>query len=660
MNAPVSQRPSAIGEIKSFYRTGRDDLAVEFFTPCLQYCSSYKRAAGYFSSSALRTWSAALPRLLADKVGIDLLISPELSEADGKALRDTTNDDQRKLLLTSMADRLIEEAFNLASAPDDLELRLRLMAWMVVSGQLNIRFALPKHIEDAGLFHEKSGVFAFPWGERIAFVGSANETHSGHVRNYEKVVVFRDWIGDDSVRVMEIEADFDLQWSGKEESLLVLPLSEKSVAYIRTRAPSERPMGGGKPAAPKGKVPEVSHQWRHQAEAADAFIAARHGILEMATGTGKTRTALRIAHRLFDDSAISSVVVCTEGTDLLDQWFRTVVTWDVAQDAGLRVLRHYGEHHQGQSFALAPNRAVLIVSRGQLRAVLNQLEPAAKAKMLIVHDEVHGFGAPQCIRDLKGLQQSIRFRLGLSATPEREYDEAGTAFIESEIGPVIFRFGLEDAISRGILAEFDYVPLDYQLTPDDKKRLSAVYSKKAARQKEGRPMSNEELWTELARVYKTAEEKPYVFANYLASHPEIVKGAIIFVEERWYGDLILPMLDRYTHLYRTYYAEDDRENLIRFGRGEIDCLVTCHRISQGIDIQALRSVILLSSARARLETIQRIGRCLRTDPDNPDKRALVVDFVRSADGDALDEGTESSDEARAEWLSQLAEVKRKE
>ena len=172
-------------------------------------------------------------------------------------------------------------------------------------------------------------------------------------------------------------------------------------------------------------------------------------------------------------------------------------------------------------------------------------------------------------------------------------------------------------------------------------------------------MSKEELWTELARVYKTAEEKPRLFANYLKQRSEILKGAIIFVEERQYGDRILPTLDQYTNLYRTYYAEDDREHLLQFGRGEIDCLITCHRISQGIDIRALKTVVLMSSARARLETIQRIGRCLRVDPLNPMKRALVVDFVRQSEGGGGDQ-RETSDSQRAAWLEALSKIKREE
>ncbi len=119
--------------------------------------------------------------------------------------------------------------------------------------------------------------------------------------------------------------------------------------------------------------------------------------------------------------------------------------------------------------------------------MLLQLEARAKEELLIVHDEVHGFGAPQCVKDLQGLQQSVRFRLGLSATPEREYDQAGSKFVEQEIGPVVYRFGLKEAIERGILVEFDYVPLDYALTAGDKKRWPVFIARRPrGRRKESR------------------------------------------------------------------------------------------------------------------------------------------------------------------------------
>jgi ERCC4-related helicase len=67
----------------------------------------------------------------------------------------------------------------------------------------------------------------------------------------------------------------------------------------------------------------------------------------------------------------------------------------------------------------------------------------------------------------------------------------------------------------------------------------------------------------------------------------------------------------------TYYADDQRENLINFATGALDSLITCHRISEGIDVQSTNNIVLFSAARARLETIQRMGRCLRVDPANP-------------------------------------------
>ncbi|HEY9664523.1 MAG TPA: helicase-related protein, partial [Allocoleopsis sp.] len=300
---------------------------------------------------------------------------------------------------------------------------------------------------------------------------------------------------------------------------------------------------------------------------------------------------------------------------------------------------------------------VLVISREQLASLFSRLEPAQKEHLIIIQDEVHGLGSPSLRSQLAGQHQAFGYRLGLSATPEREYDQAGTQFIFDEIGEVFFEFGLEEAIERGILCEFDYIPLTYLLTDSDRQRLRQVYAKRSARQREGRPMTQQELWTELARVYKTAEKKPEVFADFLQQNPQIIESAIIFVEDKAYGEPILETLHNYTHRYRTYYAEDDRRNLVDFAKGKIDCLVTCHRISQGIDIRNLKNVILFSSARARLETIQRIGRCLRSDPNCPNKRATVIDFVRSAEDD---ESELNADDDRCMWLSELSQIRRVE
>ena len=106
--------------------------------------------------------------------------------------------------------------------------------------------------------------------------------------------------------------------------------------------------------------------------------------------------------------------------------------------------------------------------------------------------------------------------------------------------------------------------------------------------------------------------------------------------------------------YHTYYAEDDKRELEGFSRGELNLLITCHKISEGIDIKTVRNIILLYSDRARLETIQRIGRCLRSDPNDPGKRSLVLDFVlRNEMHD-----NRLSDGKRYEWLMDVSKTRR--
>jgi len=166
-------------------------------------------------------------------------------------------------------------------------------------------------------------------------------------------------------------------------------------------------------------------------------------------------------------------------------------------------------------------------------------------------------------------------------------------------------------------------------------------------------MSDAELWIELANVYKTSRVKIPLFADCVEMRPDLLTRCIIFVATREFGDEILDIVHMHRYDFHKYFADDDSDTLRRFARGDLECLITCHRLSEGIDIQSLRTVMLLSSDRARLETIQRIGRCLRLDPVNPTKRAQVVDFIRVRDDDSTS-NEPTADEARRDWLVQLS------
>jgi superfamily II DNA or RNA helicase len=587
-----------------------------------------------------------LERLDSEDISISLLISPELQADDIAAIQSSTDPIKRVQILEQASDRVIDSFINDSS---NKKARLELFAWLIVSGKLHIKFAHPVHQSDSDLFHQKTGIFYFPWGDKVAFEGSANESYSGHSRNWEKIQVFRSWVSDDIERLENTRAEFEEYWRGDEGALIVSPISEETIKKLRVISPGKSPIknGGGDDSAPAVNL------WAHQDDALKTFLEKKSGILEMATGTGKTKTALKIFKTLLESGEVEQGIITTDGNDLLNQWYGEVLDNPIYKTGLIRkVFRQFYKYSEGQTYLLQQRGSVLVVSRENLAAVIARITPADALKTMIIHDEIHGMGSPSMVKNLSGTHKNFKYKLGLSATPEREYDAAGSAFIESEVGPTIFTFGIEDAIKKGILVEFDYLPLPYDLSDSDRNRLKAVKAREAIRKKEGRPMSKEEIWRDLAYVYKTAENKPLTFKHYLYDHPEAIKNSIIFVADREYGSRILEVISQISHNYRTYYAEDDQDNLIQFSDGKIDTLITCHKISQGIDIQKLKTVILVSSDRARLETIQRIGRCLRRDPTDPTKRALVIDFC-------MDNSSEkSADAGRSEWLTGLSNIKR--
>jgi superfamily II DNA or RNA helicase len=124
------------------------------------------------------------------------------------------------------------------------------------------------------------------------------------------------------------------------------------------------------------------------------------------------------------------------------------------------------------------------------------------------------------------------------------------------------------------------------------------------------------------------------------------------------------IIHEHTKEYRTYYGEDDEQNLKDFSEGNISTLVTSKAISEGIDIKSVKNIVLFTSNRSKGTTIQRIGRALRTDPSNPEKTANIVDFVVESDVkgevDEDSEIEEPPDKERYEWLSELSQVSKEE
>ena len=617
------------------YRSGHDNIVEDFFRPSLREAREYWRAVGYFSSSSLEAFGAPLGGFVASDGRIRLVTSVELSEADHEAIEAGTT---RRRICADRVTRIIEEEF--ADGMGDGTARLVRLLEM---GRLEIRIAVPK--TGTGIYHEKIGLF-LNGSDYVAFTGSSNESRNAFENNRECIDVFTSWTsGDSAARAERKRAHFEALWNREDQGVEVYSFPEAARKRL-IRICAERDIG-------RPRADAAFTRWRHQDEAVEAFLAAERGVLDMATGTGKTRTAIRILRTLFERNAIDSVIVSTHGTDLLDQWFTELQTAAACLPERAVVSRHYGHNKQLDNFALDTGNRILLVSREPCARALVRLTSAQAFRTLLVHDEVHGLGSEGNRERLAGLSDNIRFRLGLSATPERMYDQEGNAFIEEHIGPVLMTFGLEEAIERGVLAPFDYFPLHYESTVADRDRIAAIFRRRAAREAAGDPMPEEKVWNEIALVYKTSPAKLPVFDEFIASRRDLLKRCIVFAGDTSYGHAVLETVQKYRADIHTYFSGEDAGTLRRFATGDLECLIACHRLSEGIDIRSLETVVLFSSDRARLETIQRLGRCLRIDPDNPGKTANVVDFIRNGD----DNDDPNADEIRRDWLAELSRVR---
>ena len=624
-------------EYKEDYRSGYDSIVDDFLRPSLARSKAYWRAAGYFSSSALESFGAPLGEFIKNGGYIWLVTSVELSHSDLEAIQ---NGMPKQDICRQRLEQIIRAEF-----ADGVGSGTARLARLLELGRLEIQIAVPK--TGTGIYHEKIGLF-FDDYDYVAFTGSPNESRSAFENNRECVDVYPSWIS--IARAARKRTHFEKLWYHNDKGVEVYGFPDAARRQlIRVCQDGEVDR---KHRKQEGK--DEPNKWRHQDDALKEFISAKSGVLNMATGTGKTRTSLKILRSLYGNGSIDTVIVSTDGNDLLDQWYAELL--GIRKEVGANVFCHYKSLREIEDFLLEPKSAILLVSRQPLAFALRRLPAKIGHRTLLIHDEVHGLGSPANRQRLDGLSGIVQFRLGLSATPEREYDKVGNEFILEHIGPELMRFELDHAIRRGILAPFDYYPLHYEIMLEDRQRIRDVYKRQTARATMGTPMSDEEVWIEISRVYKTSKAKLPVFDKFIRNKQYLLERCIVFVETQEYGDEVLEIIHKYRSDFHTYYSGEEPETLRRFARGELECLITCHRVSEGIDIKSLNSVILFSSARARLETIQRMGRCLRMNPNNPSKVANIVDFIRQSDSDV----EQNADVEREEWLARISKVRKGE
>jgi DNA phosphorothioation system restriction enzyme len=665
----------AIRKLSGHYRTGASSLGKEFFAPCLKYCSEYRRAVGYFSSKALLAWLEVLPRFATESVTIHLLISPELSDEDREALETALNEEERQQLRQVSVERLIQETLEDSSLPHAVKARVRLFAWVVANDHLILRFAFPEHIEQPGIFHEKIGIFQFPWGDQVAFTGSANESEHGYERNYESIDVYRSWIVGDEERVRIKQEQFEEAWSARAVGLKVLPLSPESAALIRSKAPDKKPViaptngfniprvkenptdyGHAQNNSALNGFPPALPSWLklrpyQQQAIANWFANKGKGTLKMATGSGKTITALAIAAELYRKSLqqnkpLQGLLIICPYRHLVTQWAEEAIKFGLQPLLAFETVQSWQGELQSQLLAvLSGNQQFVTVITTNATLIRDSLQSQLQffpKRSLIIGDEAHNLGAT---RLESSLPQEIKLRLALSATPERYFDERGTERLFEYFGSVLEpEFTLKDAIAAKALVPYLYYPVLVELTEPEIERYEELTSRIGRAIRIGGDADDNEVLTALlmqrARIVGAAANKLDALRQIMSmrlqtSHTLFycgdgsVEDEVTEESDRQLEAARALLQDELGYRVKTYTAEtslEEREELrYQFMQGTLQGLVAIRCLDEGVDIPAIQTAVILASSSNPRQFVQRRGRILRPSPGK--ERAELFDII---------------------------------
>ena len=634
------------------YRTGRGDMVKDFFVPCLEQSILYRRAAGYFTSFGLGLAARGVASLASRKGTMRLVASPHLEPGDVEALRAAAERPQD--VLRSIVSRSMTEIEDVL-----LKDRLNGLAWLAASGCLEIRLAL--RLDDdgriaRGIFHEKTGIFSDEEGDHVAFSGSSNETAGGLVENFESIDVFRSWKDPDGRVAQKIE-DFDALWENTTPGLQVIEFTAAGAELLEYfRDPNRPPPGFTSSMLRDGRdsdrfEPPPGFDLRlYQGDAIRAWSrAGGKGILAMATGSGKTLTALTLASKVAAKNSPLVLIVVCPFINLCNQWIREMAAFGVRPVACFEGRQRWEtqleEGYQRLTAGLSKVHAIVTTNATfQSDSFQSRIRSRVSGfHHLLIADECHNLGAGGI---QLALPDEIQLRLGLSATPERHHDPIGTQSIIDYFGGVVFEFPLARAIADGRLCPYRYYPHLVTLTEQETEEYAEITAK-LGRMIGGKDKNEEigqaamRLLIRRARLLASAQNKHAVLDQVISSLPEKPKKALFYCGDGRTTDTIADeevrqiqavsrlLGDKHGLKVRNFTfreTTEEREEILRdVASGFLDGVVAIRCLDEGIDVPDLRMGFLLASSTNPRQFVQRRGRLLRHAPGK--KRAIIHDFI---------------------------------
>lgn len=611
------------------YRTGSSDPATNFYRPCLKNSIQYDRAVGYFRSSIYLIVGDETVDFARNGGKIRLICSPLLQAEDAKSIQQGYAERERAL-----SEALLTELEALKS-DFEAERLTRILATLIASDKMDVRIAIRP--DSNGIYHEKIGIFTDALANSVSFIGSANETWNAWHRegNFESIEVFCQWKSDhDAQRVARHRSDFERLWRGEVYGLEVYPFPQAArESLLRLAHPSLDEI----PPVAKSKIAKRS-PLPHQLSALEAWAArGRRGILEHATGSGKTFTALTA---ILDHAKLGfPTLVLVPSQLLLEQWAKEI--GDEIPDAIILLAGN------GNISWKNPVKLKLMTSdqiSSEKRIVLSTMQTAATMDfrsrviqgnhLMLVVDEVHQVGSAF---NSKALEINAGPRLGLSATPKRYGDPEGTRRIFDYFGGLVPPpFTLQDAIKAGRLVEYEYFPHSVHLNAtetEEWKKTTAQIRLEVARSKkdsDGRSIISDKVKMMLikrSRISKKAANKVRLAADILKAN--FIEGQrwLVYCEDSEQLDQVRSELLRLKFHTIEYHSAmlGERHATLDWFKDLGGVLVSIKCLDEGIDIPEVDCALVLASSQNPRQFIQRRGRVLRKSPGKT--KAIIHDAI---------------------------------
>ena len=355
-----------------------------------------------------------------------------------------------------------------------------------------------------------------------------------------------------------------------------------------------------------------------QAKAFPLWWAKKRGIVKVVTGGGKTVFAIHCLTKYLEENKDHSIFIVVPSIALLDQWYEGLQKdfneKDIALNGGGEHLEHLSR-----------------INISTIDSVKNIIEQFNASKTLLIVDECHKIGTEK-----RGeiLTNNWHATLGLSATPERDYDDNFYIIIRKILGDIIFDYDYIDAREDEVIVNFKLLYAYAAMTPDEEekyKKFTKSIQRRAATIG-GNDMNDYPLKMLIfnrARMVKNSKNRIPFGIELLQKHKR--DSWIVFTENKKQAkefNKIINTKGYKSAIYNTDLDNAEREeNLNNFKNGNLNVLVSCTALDEGFDMPEADGAMILSASSSKRQRIQRMGRVLRITANK--QNALIVTVYSS-------------------------------